>query len=281
MTTIQTLLYSLILSLTEIFPVGSYFHIHFFKQLTGWTEISPLLTGAVYLGLALGLTFYFRHDFLSQISSILQVILLRRKPMTIDERLPFFMGAGLLIMALGIWQLPRLIELPTITLSILALNYALTSVFLKFSDSRNRRHKSMADWNLWDGVLQGFAQVIGFLPGVGGTQMGLIFASTRNFHREAAYKFSAYLLTTVFWYHAITALWPALQASTLFTQDLSAMNFGIAVGLSCILAVASVKSILKRLDRGNFEVYFNYRWFALIALPLLMWLKERWGIANL
>src|SRR4051812_7555339 len=91
MTTFQAILYAIIHGFSDFLPVSATAHHKLVAYLVGWPEPAGPMIGALSLGSLLALLVYFRHDWASMISCFLQVILFRKKPMTLDERLPLFL----------------------------------------------------------------------------------------------------------------------------------------------------------------------------------------------
>src|SRR4051812_21452469 len=90
MTTFQAIIYGILHGFTELLPLGAEAHRILLSYVTGWSEPTGPLLGALLLGSALALLIYFIHDWASMLSSLLQIVIYRRKPMTVDERMPLF-----------------------------------------------------------------------------------------------------------------------------------------------------------------------------------------------
>src|SRR3712207_5657449 len=92
MTTFQAAIYALVFGMTQFLPVSTQAHQVFIPVVLGWQQPEGVFDGALSLGALIALLIYFRHDWASMISCFLQVILFRKRPMTLDERLPLFLG---------------------------------------------------------------------------------------------------------------------------------------------------------------------------------------------
>ncbi|MGZ3697932.1 MAG: undecaprenyl-diphosphate phosphatase, partial [Bdellovibrionota bacterium] len=88
MSTFQAIVYGIIHGFTEFLPVSSSAHQSLVPFLLGWQAPNGPLFGAFAIGTFAALMVYFRHDWASMISCFIQVILFRKRPMTLDERLP-------------------------------------------------------------------------------------------------------------------------------------------------------------------------------------------------
>src|SRR5580704_14566314 len=90
MTTFQATVYAIFHGFTQILPVSENAHRILLAYLLDWPEPAGAFKGALSLGSLLAILIYFIHDWASMISCSLQCILFRKKPMTIDERMPIF-----------------------------------------------------------------------------------------------------------------------------------------------------------------------------------------------
>src|SRR4051794_37293269 len=90
MTTFQAIVYGIIHGFTEFLPISARAHQILIPYILSWPEPTGVFGGALALGAFLAVLIYFRHDWASIISSFIQVIIFRKRPMTLDERLPLF-----------------------------------------------------------------------------------------------------------------------------------------------------------------------------------------------
>src|SRR3989338_6596286 len=90
MTTFEGIIYGIVHGITDFLPLGGNGHDILIPAVTGLHAPTGAALGAISLGSLLALLIYFRHDWASMISSFLQVVIFRKYPMTLDERLPFF-----------------------------------------------------------------------------------------------------------------------------------------------------------------------------------------------
>src|SRR4051812_31888911 len=102
MTTFQAIVYGILHGFTEFLPISASAHRILLAYVMGWTEPSGAFLGALSVGSALALLAYFIHDWLSMLSSFLQIIIYWKKPMTLDERMPLFITLSTLPIV-GVW----------------------------------------------------------------------------------------------------------------------------------------------------------------------------------
>ncbi len=284
----QTLVAAAVFSLTTVFATGTQFHAIASEQLFGWTwlpQSGPLLL-ALQLGTGLGLFVHFRHDILSHLSSLLQIAIYRRKPTSIDEKVPLFLFISLGLFFLARHYLAPLLEpfyasmpsLTSVTAAVVGASFVAITFLWIFSDSRSRRTKSMADWNLFDAFILGIGQAFSIIPGIDFIASSVIFSQFRNYQREASYKYAGLCATWSLLLNAgfHSSDWRPPAASTAAATDITLSQFWTITGISLVLAAFGAGALIKTLERGTFRTLFSYRIFILFFAPLVVWLKIRW-----
>lgn len=253
MSTFQVIILALITSVTEVLPVGSEAHLALLSRFTSWSVTDTTIASAMKWGIFSGMFFSFIHDWLSITSSTLQMIIYRKKPMTFDERFPFF-----LIFIIG----------PTLffqkTLPDLGLGAALQSpwvlwvtsiiiglLFLRIQ-TQNRRLKTFFVWNFLDSVVVGIAQILSLIPGVGLFSPTVIVGGMKHYHWDAIYKYAALTATPFF---LVSALEPA---ATPGSEWLSINSF-LAIVLSAIGSYFAATSFKQTIEARTLSHYGWYR----------------------
>src|SRR6188768_4265884 len=102
MTLFQAVVHSVLHGFAEFLPISVSAHHSLLAYVLGWPAPAGAAMGAMGLGASLALLVHFRHDWASMISSFLTVLIYRKKPMTLDERLPIFILVATLPV-LGAW----------------------------------------------------------------------------------------------------------------------------------------------------------------------------------
>ena len=180
MTTFQAIIYAVVHGLSSFFPVSADAHQVLVPFIPQWPEPNGPMLGALALGSLLALLVYFRHDWASMISCLLQVIIFRKRPMTLDERLPLFILIATLPLGIATYFL-RGHELPiTWTPVTVAAALAAFGIPLWISDSMSRKSKSMFDWNWIDAAIVGMMQIGTLILGLGSVAATLIAGQFRN-----------------------------------------------------------------------------------------------------
>ncbi|MEK6579787.1 MAG: undecaprenyl-diphosphate phosphatase, partial [Bdellovibrionota bacterium] len=147
MTTFQAIILGIIGGFSEFLPVGAGLHHKIAPFFLGWPELTGPALGAVALGTFLSAMIYYRHDWASILSSLLQVILFRKKPMTLDERLPFFLFLTTLPTLAARVYLTDLLPPQLLTnMLVSAIILGLFALPLLFLDSWSRKNRGMFDW---------------------------------------------------------------------------------------------------------------------------------------
>lgn len=257
MTTFQAVVTAVISVFSEIFPVAPAAHEFFLDHFFGWSPPSELLRSALYLGLGSSLVLYFRHDFLSHFSSFLQIVVYHRKPMAIDERMPFFVALSATV-SITAWfflrnQVPTLEEQPVIYASI----FMASGLLPWFLDGYTRKNKNHYDWNWVDALLLGIFQSTAILPWVGRTTGALTITFFRNFSREGASKFILYSATPLMIAMCLTH-WKANGFQTA-GEGVSQLTFFVTTVTSCLAGFFFIHSFLRQIPKVGVKRYAIYR----------------------
>jgi undecaprenyl-diphosphatase len=274
MTTFQAIIYGIVHGFAELLPIGAEAHRWALAHALDWPLPDAGLAAALGLGSALAVFLYFIHDWASIVSSLLQVIIYRRKPMTLDERMPFF----LLITSapsVALWYYLRTnpLEVPEATPMIFAGALAGLSLLLLGGESFSRKNKNMFDWNWLDSLMVGIGQAVALLPLVGpalgrsaGAVSGALF---RNYSREAAAKFT------------FLAALPLLVAQ--FVTDLRAtvpdetswLTIGAGFVVSLAAGLLAIGGMMRNVQRKGYRGYAFYRIAIAAVLAGYFWFIHR------
>lgn len=199
----QAIIFGVIHGIAGILPLSSEANFLLIQSWLGWSQPSGVILGALLFGSFFALLVYFRDDWASMISSLLQVILYRRRPVTIDERLPLFIMVAQLPWIIAQYFLAqKILELPRSSF-FMAGGLIFFSIPLWLANSFSRQNKGMSDWNWVDAVLLGLGQLTFFIPGCGLLVGPLTASLFRNYTRESAVKFSFFVITPILGTYAI------------------------------------------------------------------------------
>jgi undecaprenyl-diphosphatase len=276
MTTLPSIVYGIIHGVTSFWPVSDSAHQALVPYLFGGPEPSGAFRAALSMGAALALFVCFRHDWASIISGILQVIAFRRKPMTIDERMPIFLFFTGIPMILAWLYLRPLLE--NYEWSPMAIAGVLVGggLMLWFADSRGRKTKRMFDWNWLDCLVVGFFSILFVVPGAG-IPLGIISgALIRNYTREAAVKYCFFALFPVLVFSSYYHFHNDVQLGVgMPAPDLSWLSFGMAAIVTFLTGLLAVSSLMKHVLRKGFAQHIGYRFLLAAGTVTVVWLRTR------
>ena len=175
MTLVESLLLAIIHGFSRFVPVNGEAHEAILSRFLGFPSASPEWIATFALGALLALLLYFIHDWASILSSFIQVVLYRKRPMTLDERLPFFLLLCMGIPFAVLFSLLRRLHLDSLLglqLEIQAwLPWSLAGgTLILFLASRwSKRTQGLFNLGMLDSVLFGAGQALSWIPGMGGT----------------------------------------------------------------------------------------------------------------
>jgi undecaprenyl-diphosphatase len=278
MTTFQAIIYGALHGFTEFLPISSSAHRILLAFVTGWTEPSGAFLGALSLGSVLALLAYFIHDWLSMVSCFLQVLIYRKKPMTLDERLPLFLALATLPIAV-VWYYfhddlaNRLDSSPLIVSATLA-GFGL---LLWFADSMSRKTKNMYDWNVVDSLVVGVLEIAALIPGCGRTASTMTGALFRNYSREAAAKFGYFAAVPVLAASAVAHLKGVSFRSPAPMPELSWLSFYVAMVVAFLSSLLAIGAFMKHIHRSGMGQYVVWRLLVAGGCATLYWVRARHG----
>jgi undecaprenyl-diphosphatase len=276
MTTLPSIIYAIIHGITAFWPVSDSAHQALVPYLFGGPETSGAFMAALSIGAALSLFVYFRHDWASIISGILTVVAYRRKPMTIDERMPVFMFFTGIPLGLAWLYLRPLLD--GFEWSPLAIAGALAggALLLWFADSRGRKTKRMFDWNWLDCLIVGIFGIIFIIPGAG-IPLGMMSgALIRNYTREAAVKYCFFSLFPILVFSAYYHFHNDVQHGVgMPAPDLSWLSFGMATVVTFLTGLLAIGALTKHVLRKGFGQHIGYRLLLAGATVAVVWVRSR------
>jgi undecaprenyl-diphosphatase len=269
------LVYALIHGFTQILPVGGDAHLMLISHFLGWPHPEGFFLGGLFFATTLALLVYFRHDWASIFSSFLQVIIYRKRPMTLDERLLFFLTLVSIFPAV-IWTnfrepIAEFFVDPIWT----ALSVAVFTVPLWIVDYTGRKTKGMFDWNWVDCIWVGIGECLLFIPGCGPLFGCVMMALFRNYSREAALKFSFYSVTPVMGAWAYSLLHDFSFKLAAPVPGMSWLTFVVACLVAFFASLLAVGGLMGHIQRRGLNQYVAYRFIIGIAGALVIWLKAR------
>jgi undecaprenyl-diphosphatase len=275
MTTFQAIVYAILRGFTQFLPISWEAHQQLFPFATHWPAAMGAINGALSLGALLALLIYFRHDWASQISCILQVIIFRKRPMTLDERLPLF---------ILIATLPVIIAGPILTEHfshiewtplMIAAALAVFGAILAFSETMSRKNKGMFDWNWLDSLIVGILQLFTIFAGIGSLGATWIAAMFRNYNREAAAKFAFFAMAPLLVVQTVREFQQIDFHAAQPMADTSWLSFGVAIVVTMFTGLLVIGAFLKHIERKNIFQYVVYRWIIAAAMAALYFYRLR------
>ncbi|HLE00492.1 MAG TPA: undecaprenyl-diphosphate phosphatase [Bdellovibrionota bacterium] len=277
MSTFQTIVYSVIHGFTEFLPISSSAHHALVPYIIGWDAPEGAFAGALTLGAFLALLVYFRHDWAAMTSSFLQVIIFRKRPMMIDERMPIFIILTSLPVAVAWYYLRLPISEMNWNPFLISASLAVFSLPLWFVDSFSRKNKAMADWNSLDALLVGVTQIALLIPGCG-LQVGtLIGALGRNYNREAAAKFAFFAALPVLAGSAAVHLRGLDLHASQPMANLSWLSFTMAVIVTFFSGLLAIGGFMRNVQSKGFAQYLLYRFVFAGTVGVIYFIRSRTG----
>ncbi len=275
MSTFQAIVLGIIHGFTEFLPLSPDAHHRLIPYLLNWPTLPQALRAAMNSGALLALLVYFRHDWASIFSSFLQTLIYRKKPMTLDERLPVFIVlAGLPSLAVGIYFQEYIDVLFSQPISV-AGSFVVFGFLLWLADYFSRRNKGMFDWNWLDSLLTGVTQAFLFIPGCGRTSGALIGAFFRGYQREAAAKVTFFMALPILAAFVFLDGREILFHAEAPADGLTWFTFWTALGVTFFASLMAIGGFMKQIQRKSFLSYFLYRLGLTLAVMAVFWIRSK------
>lgn len=265
MTLFQAIIASIIGVFSEIYPIAPGAHQGLLEYFLGWNVSHPRLQGAIELGIFISLLFTLRHDLLAQVSSLIQVILFRKKPKAMDERMPIFVLIALVPSVASFLFFRQSPILPSESPFLFAAVFGLSGLPMAFFDYYTKKNKSIYDWNALDSVFIGLGSAALIIPEVGRTAGAFTLSALRNFKREGAAKFILFVATPLLglsaWYHLRG------PGSTIALSDFPQTYYYVSLAVSVLTSSFLIHVFLGQIQKTPLLRYAVYR--VLIAIGVL------------
>lgn len=257
MTLFQAIITAIVGVFSEIYPIAPGAHQSLLEYFFGWNVSHPKLQGGIELGIFLSLVITFRHDFAAQISSFIQIIIFRKKPRAMDERMPIFILIALVPSVAAFFFLRQLPVLISSEPLLFAAVFGLSALPMAFFDYYARKSKSLYHLNSLDAALIGIGSAALIFPDVGRTLGAYTFSSMRGYKREAAAKFIFYVATPLIglsaWYHLRG------PGANLSISELPTLYYWVAVGVSFFSSLFLVHVFLNQIQKMSLMRFAIYR----------------------
>lgn len=257
MTLFQAIITAIVGVFSEIYPIAPGAHQSLLEYFFGWNASHPRVQGGIELGIFLSLVVTLRHDFAAQISSFIQIVVFRKKPRAMDERMPIFVLIALVPSVASFFffrQLPILISSEPL---LFAAVFGLSALPMVFFDYYTKKSKSLYDWNSLDAVWIGIGSAALVIPEIGRTVGAYTFSSMRGYKREGAAKFIFYVATPLMgvsaWYHLRG------PGATLSISELPNLYYWVVVGVSFLTSLFLVHVFLNQIQKMPLMRFGIYR----------------------
>ncbi len=275
MTTFQAIVYAVIEGMSKFLPISSKTHHVLIPYLTGWQPPTSAFIGALTLGTLLSVLVYFRHDWASMISSVLQVIIFRKRPMTIDERIPLFVAVSTIPTAIAFYYFNDFKTDPSTSPLFTAGIFALLGFPLWFVDSMGRKSKGTYDWNWLNAAIVGVTQASAVIPGcdpISGTLFGALFL---NYKREPAVKYAYFAITPLLLIRGVSSLKDIGFHNAYPITDLSWLSFGVAILVAFFVGLLAIGGFIKHVQHKGLTQYVFYRLILGAGVFVVYWFRSK------
>jgi len=247
---IEAIILGVVQGLTEFIPVSSTAHLVILPELFGWEGVLRSLTFdvALHFGTTLALLSFFWRDWVE--------IFLK------NRRLLGLIVIGCVPVGIVGLSMKDMIETHLRTMEVIAGTLVFFGVVMIVAEWARTR-KTLAEMNLRDALIVGFAQVLALIPGVSRSGVTISAGLFAGYHRADAARFS-FLLST-----------PAIVGATLLESrkivngmDADFSIFASGFLASLIAGYLALGFLMKFLKKNPLNAFVYYR-FALAGSLIL------------
>ncbi len=193
--------------------------------------------------------------------------------MTVDERIPLFILIATLPLAAAWHTIDVTIAQITWTPILYAESLAAFGLPLWVADSLSRKNKRMLDWNWFDSIAIGISQLTSLIPGCGFSTSAMTGGLLRNYSREAAAKFTFFIMCPVLIAKCVEFLRaPGFSAPAAGT-DYTWLSFSLTVLVSLLTSLLVIGGILRHNERG-LRSYTFYRCLLALSIGVIYWYRS-------
>ncbi len=274
MSTFQAVIYSVINGISQFIPISASAHQILVPDLMDWPQFNGIFWGGLTLGSALALLIYFRHDWASMISCLLQVIIFRKKPMTLDERIPLFLMITTLPIGVTSYYFDEQISQFAWTPLNVSVILAGVGVPLWFFDSFSRKTKNIFDLKWIDASIIGIFQATAICPGWDPLTSVLLATAFLNYKREPALKYAYFSLTPILFAKSFLYLKGFNIHLSSPMNNISWLSFLIGFLISLLIGLLSIGGFMKHVQQKGLSRYIIYRWTLAFSVYIVHWIRN-------
>lgn len=295
MTWIQSILLGLLQGLTEFLPVSSTAHMDIAGRLMLGHDVGAAFSAVVQLGPMFAVLFYFRKDLVRYVHGVLRTRSPRNIPAgDLDARLGWYVIIGFIPLAVLGLLLEKKIDTSFRRLDVVAAAEIILALILLGAELKGKRNRGLADINMTDTMVIGWAQVLALVPGTSRSGVTITAGLFRNIDREDSTRFSfllsipvivgagLYKLLKLLFYFIKPSHFTPDQvwnmhpwAGTLGVQDLE--KFLLATVVAGFLAYVIIVWFMHYMENHSTYLFIGYR--ILIGIVVIILLHNH-DIAN-
>ena len=206
--------------------------------------------------------------------------------MTLDERLPIFLGITTIPTLVISFYFHDTIQnfSQSISASIgsssgsapywISIAFALSALPLWSLDYLNRRNKGMFDWNVMDAICVGITQASCLIPGfdpLGGALWGAFFL---NYKRDSAVKYAYFAAAPLLLWQALDHLKDVHLSAPAAAADLTWLSFGVTLTVACLTGILAIGMFIKHIQQKGITQYIFYRFGLALVICTLYWFRN-------
>ena len=253
---IQAIILGIVQGLTEFLPISSTAHLILVPWLLGWQDPGLAFDVVLHLGTLTGIIAFFWRDFYRMFCGMVSRGRITMNDLTVDGKIGWYIVIGTVPAGLAGLLFKDKIETVLRSPSIIALTLVLFALLLWWAERGGRKKRDLAQMNILDTIIIGFAQALALIPGVSRSGITITAGLFRDLERATAARFAFLLSTPIILAGGLLSFLDVHKAG--FPQGMLWPSFGGFMA-SAISGFLAIKYLLIFLSRQKVNVFVYYR----------------------
>ena len=267
---LQSIFLGIIQGITEFLPISSTAHLRIVPALFHWNDPGTAFSAVIQLGTMLAVIIYFWKDLISIYGSFFHDIIVKRKFMSYESRLAFWILLGTIpICVFGLLFRTPIEAGMARSLNIISFYLIFFGILLFISELVAKENRTTGKINALDVLLIGVAQSFALIPGVSRSGVTLFAGLLLGFKRAHAARFSFLLSVPSVLASGILELYTLISTVKSPTSEVVWINLFIGIVFASISGYYAIDFLLKYLQSHKTHVFVVYRvWLGILVIYL-------------
>ena len=265
----QVLIYAIVQGLTEFLPVSSSAHLEVLPRIMGWQDPGLEFDIALHVGTLISVLIYFFKDWVQVIGGAFGMNVGNDAEIAKNRNLLWLIVVGSIPAGVFGFLFKEKAENEWRNLILIGCMMIGIGIVMWIAEKMGRHKRDLGQVNWTDSIFIGLSQALAVVPGTSRSGITIATGLFRNLERQAAARFSFFLLTPTV---AGSALLPLLKLRK--TGGIPAemhVPFALGIIVSAVVGLAVIAFFLRYVRHSTFMPFIYYRiFFGIIVIALAL-----------